>query len=360
MTLDLQEAKKLLINITQIAAPSFQEQNRAKFVSDYLAKLGFKPKIDAVGNVICQLTDFKGPKVLIASHLDTVFPIETNLSITEDKNILIAPGIGDNTASLTIALLYAKEIAVGNIKPKLKLFFTANCGEEGLGDLFGIKEVLKNDSFDYFIAIDGYLDMIIDRAVGSKRYKLDFRARGGHSWGDYPSPSAVHALAEASYKLSKIRMSVKPKTSINIGQISGGTSINTIAEQAEANLDMRSTDPKALQRIEKTALALIKQVAKENDVSVEIEKIGDRPCGNSDNAKLLEITKKIITSYRLEPVVIAGSTDANAAFALGIPAITIGVYKGGDAHRKSEWVDLESFKTGIKVLRDFLDELAVL
>ena len=358
MAFDLQEAKELLIKITQTAAPTFQEQKRAGFVFDYLSDLGFKPKIDQVGNVICHLVEYKGPKVLFASHLDTVFPIETDLSIQEIDGKLVAPGIGDNSSSLTIALLYAQEIANGNIKPKLNLFFTANCGEEGLGDLFGIKEILNSEEFDYFIAVDGYLDMIIDRAVGSKRYKLNFSTEGGHSWGDYPSPSAVHAVSEVAYRLSKIRMSSKPKTSINIGQISGGTSINTIAQHAECNLDMRSTDPKALQRIENTALALIKQTAKEHKVDVKIEKIGDRPCGSSDNIKLVEIAQKVVRRYRLEPSLIAGSTDANAAFALGIPAITIGVYNGANAHRKTEWVDLSSFRTGIKVLEDFFVELA--
>jgi len=322
--------------------------------------LGFKPKIDNLGNVLCHLLKNNGPKVLFASHLDTVFPIETDLSVQELGGKLVAPGIGDNSASLTVALLYAKEIANGNIKPNLNLFFTANCGEEGLGDLFGIKGILAEQDFDYFIAVDGYLDMIIDRAVGSKRYKIDFIAQGGHSWGDYPAPSAVHALAETVYKLSNIRMSLKPKTSINIGQISGGTSINTIAEHAECNLDMRSTDSKALQRIEKTALALIKQVAKEHKIEAKIEQIGDRPCASSNNEKLVEIAQKVITRYRLEPSLIAGSTDANAAFALGIPAITIGVYIGGDAHRKTEWVDLSSFTTGITVLEDFFEELSLL
>jgi len=310
--------------------------------------------------VLCHLVKNDGPKVLFASHLDTVFPLETDLSVQEIDGKLVAPGIGDNSASLTVALLYAREIAENRVRPNLNLFFAANCGEEGEGDLFGIKEILNNQAFDYFIALDGYLQTITDQAVGSKRYKLDFTARGGHSWGDYPAPSAVHALAETVYKLSNIRMSLNPKTSINIGQVSGGTSINTIAEHAGCNLDMRSTDPKALQRIEKTALALIKQVGKEHEVAVNFEQIGDRPCGNSDNAKLVAIAQKVIAGHRLEPILVAGSTDANAAFALGIPAITIGVYIGGDAHRKSEWVDLSSLTTGLKVLGDFFEELAPL
>lgn len=356
---DLHEAKALLLQITQTAAPSFEEEIRAKLVFDLLSSYGFKPRFDETGNVIALISNKPGPKYLFAAHLDSVFDIDTDLTINERNGLLSAPGIGDNSASLTVFLLYAKAVSKGLIEPAINITFAATRGEEGLGDLFGIKAIVNQEhGFDYFIALDGYLGFISNRAVGSKRYRASFMAKGGHSWGDFPSPSAIHALAEAIYRLTKIKMSVSPKNSLNVGVVRGGTSINTIAESASFDLDMRSLEEKNLKRLEKSAKMIIEKVAKKQNVKVSIEKIGDRPVALTDNGELANAAYKVMSKYGLEPKLIPGSTDANAAMAAGIPSITIGIYKGGDAHRKTEWVELKSLETGFHVLKDFIEALA--
>ena len=356
---DLPKAKALLLQITQTAAPSFAEDNRAKLIFDLFVSYGYKPRYDESANVIVKISDKPGPEYLFAAHLDTVFDLNTDLHVSEKDGIVSAPGIGDNSASLAVFLLYAEAVSKGLIQPEINLTFAATRGEEGLGDLFGIKAIVNSENkYAYFIALDGYLGLISDRAVGSKRYKVSFTAKGGHSWGDFPSPSAIHALAEAIYRLTKIKMSVSPKNSLNVGIVQGGTSINTIAETASFYLDLRSLEAKNLDRLVKSAKSIIERTAKKQDVKVAIEKIGDRPVARTNNDSLARAAYKAMSANGLEPKLIPGSTDANAAMAAGIPSITFGIYNGGDAHRKTEWVELKSLETGFYVLKDFIELLA--
>ena len=222
----------------------------------------------------------------------------------------------------------------------------------------GIREILKYQSFDRVIAIDGHLGTIVHQAVGSKRFEISFMAKGGHSWGDYPAPSAIHALADAIHYLNHLVIPKEPRSSFNIGQIAGGTSINSIAERAWFNLDLRSLDKTILESLEQDALRRIQRAARENQVEVTIKPVGDRPAGVCQNTQLVEQAKEALQKLDIAAKVTASSTDANAAIALGIPAIAFGVYRGGDAHRLSEWLEPKSLATGFLALEALMEKIS--
>lgn len=364
-SLSLSTAKDKLTNLvnltTQICetpAPTFEEAARAGLITDLWHSAGLKPTTDKVGNVLAELPGGAGPKVLVAAHLDTVFPAATDVEVKRSENRLAAPGIGDNSASLAVLTYYLKRALQDNLgRPRITA--VATVGEEGLGDLCGVRELLKTKrDADAFIAIDGHLGTVVDKAVGSKRFEVRFRAKGGHSWGDYPSPSAVHALASAVHALIKLDVPKLPRSSLNVGQIGGGTSVNAIAQEAFFNLDLRSLDPEVLGGLERDALTQIRRVARSQSVQIEVKRVGDRPVGRSDNAHLVNAAKGALRALDVIPRTAPSSTDANMAMAAGIPAITFGVYKGGDAHRLSEWLEPASLATGYDAFAKLMEILA--
>jgi tripeptide aminopeptidase len=347
---------ELLKQICEIPSPTFYEQQRAQFINDLWKHIGLDSGIDSVGNVLATL-EGQGPNVLLAVHLDTVFDAETDVVIKEKADRWYAPGIGDNSASLAVLSYYIETaLREGLVYPNLTL--AATVGEEGLGDLRGIRELLNHQTFDKVIAIDGHLGTIVNKAVGSKRFEVSFMAKGGHSWGDYPSPSAIHVLAEAICSLGKMVIPQDPRSSFNIGRIEGGTSINAIAEQAWFNLDLRSLDSSVLESLEQDALRRIRRVAKDQRVEVAIKPVGDRPAGSCQNTSLVEKAKQVLHDLDIPSKITASSTDANAAMALGIPAISFGVYYGGDAHRLSEWLEPKSLATGFLALEGLMKQLS--
>lgn len=350
------ELSSLLIQICETPSPTFAEQARASLFKDLLASAELNPYTDEVGNVIAAVSGGKGPRVLLAAHLDTVFPLETDVRVRQDKAVFRAPGVGDNSASLAVLLYYLRHLPVA--RPQLTV--AATVGEEGVGDLYGMRELMRQQAYhqDMVIAIDGHLGTIVDSSVGSKRFEIQVRAKGGHSWGDYPSPSAIHALADAMAAVSRITVPREPRSSFNIGQISGGTSINAIAEEARFNLDLRSLDPETLEGLEREAVQRIHKVCKQHQVSVDIRQIGDRPAGKSNNGQLVSLAKDSLKQLNIQPRTAASSTDANIPMALGIPAIAFGVYNGGDAHRLSEWLELASLYKGYQALCILLEKLA--
>jgi tripeptide aminopeptidase len=345
--------------ICETPAPTFEEEARGELVAELLREMGLNPFADAVGNVIAKVSGGTGQRVLVAAHLDTVFPKETNVKIKEGNGKLFAPGIGDNSASLAVMLYYLEQtLASDGARPRLT--FAATVGEEGLGDLRGMRELMRThpSSFDAVIALDGHFGTIVDKAVGSKRFEVTFTAKGGHSWGDYPSPSAIHALGDAIHALNHMVVPKEPRSSYNVGEISGGTSVNAIAQEAAFNLDLRSLDTKVLEGLEGDALRRIRRAAREHRVEVTIQQVGDRPAGKCDNASLVTLAKEALNAVNVTIKTAASSTDANAAMAVGLPAIAFGVYQGGDAHRLSEWLEPESLQTGYRSLVELLKRLS--
>jgi tripeptide aminopeptidase len=351
--------------ICETPAPTFFEKERGELVAKLLREMGLKPLTDAVGNVLTEVPGGTGRRVLVAAHLDTVFSKETNVNIKEGNQKLFAPGIGDNSASLAVMLAYLEKItdleqtpAVNGAHPRLT--FAATVGEEGLGDLRGMRELMRTHAtaFDAVIALDGHLGTIVDKAVGSKRFEVTFTAKGGHSWGDYPSPSAIHVSGDAIHALNHMVIPKEPRSSYNVGEIRGGTSVNAIAQEATFNLDLRSLDAKVLEGLEQDALRRIRRAAREHNAQVTMQQVGDRPAGKCDNAWLVTLAKEALQVASVLPKTAASSTDANAAMAVGIPAIAFGVYQGGDAHRLSEWLEPDSLQTGYHSLVELMKRLA--
>ena len=357
----LDELTGLLRAICETPAPTFNEAARGELVAGFLRAMGLKPHTDTVGNVTADVPGGRGPRFLLAAHLDTVFDAATDVQVRTGTNgRLTAPGIGDNSASLAVLLVYLRRVQRGLASAYPRLTFAATVGEEGLGDLRGIRALLaeRAGDFDGVVAVDGHLGALINTAVGSKRFELNFSARGGHSWGDFPSPSATHALGEAVATLAKLPLGAGPRSSYNVGQVWGGTGVNAIAQTAGFNLDLRSTDAAVLERLSRDAHTCVEQVAAKHGVELSVRQVGDRPAASAPNEGLVRAAQKALYDHGLRAQLLASSTDANAAIAAGLPAIAFGVYRGGDAHRLSEWLEPASLSVGLAVLERFFARLS--
>lgn len=349
---------ELNVSIAQTPAPTGHETLRGELVSNLWRAAGLTPSRDEVGNVSADLPGGSGPRVALVAHLDSVFGAEVDVSVREADGRLLGPGIGDDAAGLAVLTELVETLDPQARRPRVTL--VATVGEEGLGDLKGAKHFVKTRGaeFDHFVAIDGHLGSIVLSAVGSKRYEARFKAGGGHAWGDYPSPSAVHAAGEAIAALARLHVPRAPRSSLNVGQIGGGTSINAIAASAWFNLDLRSVDKESLVTLEGAALKAIEGAAASSGVEVEIVCVGDRPAASADNAELVTAAERALAAVDVPARRAAGSTDANAALAAGMSAIAFGVYRGGNAHRLDEWLDPASLAHGKRALLKLLELLA--
>lgn len=360
--IDLTELTGLLRTICETPAPTFAEGERGALIAQTLAEAGFSPTTDAVGNVIADIPGGQGPRILLAAHLDTVFAADTDVRVREAKGRLSAPGIGDNSASLAVVLTYLRRLAEGEALRRPRLTFAATVGEEGLGDLRGMRALMaaRAHDFDGVVAIDGHLGALVNAAVGSKRFALTLTARGGHSWGDFPSPSATHALGEAIASLAGLPLAREPRSTYNVGRVWGGEGINAIAQRAGFDIDLRSTDAEALERLTKAAQGHMRRVADKHGVTLELKAIGDRPVAFVPNGGLVRAARTSLQALGVPVRLAASSTDANAALSAGLPAIAFGVYRGGDAHRLCEWLEPASLPVGLIALTRLLANLSEL
>jgi tripeptide aminopeptidase len=359
---EVPQALDLVRQVCEVPAPTFDEARRASFVATLLGSWGYAPRIDAAGNVVTDLPGGRGPRVALVSHLDTVFSADVDTRVTfGNDGRWYAPGIGDNSSSIAVLLAFAAREAAAvrghsspRPRPRTMLAFTV--GEEGLGDLRGAKAFVADhgSNLDAFVAIDGHLGSVVDRGVGSSRVRAQFRGPGGHSWGDFPQPSAAHAAAEAVHALARMPLPSDPRSSWNVGRIEGGTTINAIAERAQFDLDLRSIDEAVLATLDREARKRIVGVARRHRVEVDLLNIGRRPAGRNSDPRWTEAALAAARSHGVEPSTSASSTDANAAMASGLASICFGVYAGGDAHREGEWIDPSSLAIGAAVLDTFL------
>ena len=358
----LEEIVSLLKRICEVPAPTFAEEKRGKVLAQLWGEAGLSPQTDKVGNVTAQLPAGTGPRVLVAAHLDTVFDAEVDVKVREENGRLSAPGVGDNSASLAVLVRFAQQVMAGEHDQRPHLTVAATVGEEGLGDLYGMRHLMETraSEFDFAVALDGHLGALINGSVGSKRYEVRFSAAGGHSWGDFPSPSATHALGHAVHALTQLVVSEQPRSSYNVGQVWGGTSINAIAQEAGFNLDLRSKDEGVLAKLEQDALKRISKAAKKHNVELSTKLVGDRPAANVPNEPLVRAARDALSAVDVRTRLAASSTDANAAMAAGLPAVAFGVYRGGDAHRLSEWLETQSLVTGYQALVHFMENLSTL
>lgn len=355
------ERRELLRRVCETPAPTGDEGARAARVRALLEAEGLEPWTDPEGSVLVRIPGGRGPRVALVAHLDTVFGPDAGVRVREGEDgRWRAPGIGDNSASVAVTLRIALEAARGRLEDRPRLLLAFTVGEEGLGDLRGARGVVRDhrEGIDLFVAIDGHLGTVVDAGVGSRRFRVGFEAEGGHSWGDYPSPSAVHALGDAVHALARLPVPQAPRSSMNVGQVGGGSSINAIAEEAWLSLDLRSLDPDVLDGLATEAEKRVRSVARRHEVRVRIDAVGDRPAGRSDRGALAAAAVAALRDAGHPARRGASSTDANAAMAAALPAICLGVYRGGDAHRRSEWLWPESLGEGEAVLRGLLARLA--
>jgi tripeptide aminopeptidase len=300
--------------IVVIAAPPFKEQTRAEDYVKRLAALGIKnAHIDKEGNVIAVRPGIGGgPKLVVSAHLDTVFPPATDLTIKEKDGKLYAPGIGDDTRGLAELLSMIRALNATNIKTVGDIWFVGTVGEEGLGDLRGARALFRDHKdIDGFISIDGPRpERITYLAVGSHRYRITFKGPGGHSFGAFGRPSAIHALGRAIAKIAELQTPKQPKTTFTVGTIRGGTSVNAIAGDAQMELDMRSVEMKPLLELEAAALKAVKEAAAEENqrwgsdtITVDIKLVGDRPAGvQPPDAPIIQAAVLAVRAVGLKPV----------------------------------------------------------
>src|SRR5437764_3077412 len=323
--------------IAEIPAPPFQERERAEYCRKRFTELGIKEAaIDAVGNVIgLRRGAGRGPKLVVSAHLDTVFPEGTDVTVTEDDGTLRGAGIGDNARGLAALLSVLRMINTHGINTVGDLMWVATVGEEELGNLRGVKALFHDhQDIDGFVAIDGLkITRLINQATGSRRYQMIFKGPGGHSFAEFGRPSAIHAMGRAIATISDLRPPSDPKTTFTVGTVSGGTSVNAIANEARMAIDIRSNSVAELRGLESEVIAIVQAgVIDENkrwntdQIVVEYTLIGDRPAGMTpENSPIVAAARRSLTATTGEPhiALAASSTDANLPMSLGIPAVTI-------------------------------------
>jgi acetylornithine deacetylase/succinyl-diaminopimelate desuccinylase-like protein len=338
--------------IAEMPAPPFQERARAEYCRKRFAELGLKEAaIDATGNVIgLRLGTGRGPKLVVSAHLDTVFPQGTDVTVTEDDGVLRGTGIGDNARGLAALLSVLRMINAHAINTVGDLMWVATVGEEELGNLRGVQALFRNHrDIDGFVAIDGLkITRLINQATGSRRYQMVFKGPGGHSFADFGRPSAIHALGRAIATISELRPPANPKTTLTVGTVGGGTSVNAIANEARMTIDMRSNSIAELLKLETQVIAIVQTSAVDENkrwnsdqIRVECNLTGDRPAGlTAENSPIVAAARRTLTATTGEPQIVlaASSTDANLPMSLGIPAVTIaGGGEGGNQHSRNEW-----------------------
>jgi len=349
------QSRRDLIELTEIPAPPFGEENRARRFAEMLRQAGLSDvTIDDVGNVIGRRPGKSGDRVIAYSaHLDTVFPLETDVTVRFDDEKMYAPGIGDNTRGLVTVLGVLRALQKTGIETDADILFIGNVGEEGLGDLRGVKHLFRDGApgIDTLIAVDGgESNRIVFGGVGSHRYRITFRGPGGHSWGAFGLASPHHALGRAIAIFVKNAPSVTSegeKTSYNVGRIGGGTSINSIAFESWMEIDMRSGNQGKLNDVDAILQAAIEQALQEEntarldgpELTVDVERVGTRPAAEGDDqAPIVQRAIAATESFGIEPQLQISSTDANLPISKGIPAVTMsrgGV--SGNSHAPEEW-----------------------
>ena len=349
------------IKTCEIPAPPFKEQQRAAYYKQRFTELGLKNVlIDREGSVIGERPGTESGRTLApVAHLDTVFPEGTDVRVKRDGQILTGPGIGDNCRGLAVMLAVARALDAARIETKAAIIFVADVGEEGLGNLRGTRHLLTEEMpgrITEFLGIDAQGFDVVEREIGSNRYRVTFSGPGGHSFIDFGRPSAIHAIGRAIDKISLLRPPASPKTTFNVGKIEGGTTVNSIAQTASMEVDLRSVSGAELAKIDAAFKQAVADALSEENagssggykLSVDIRLIGERPVGRQ--APDAPIIRSVLASDRtlgIESNLTASSTDSGYPNKLGIPAVTIG--SGGrwlGSHSVTESFDMTDSERG--------------
>ena len=348
-----------IVRLTQIASPPFGEALRAEAFLGELRAHGLDGcAVDQAGNVAGVRPGTRpGPALALAAHLDTVFPAGTDVTVRREGTRLLAPGVGDDTRGLAVLLAWLRALDHAGVRLHQDLLVVGDVGEEGPGDLRGMRELFQHGAWSgrigAFITVDGpEVDRIAVTGIGSRRYRAIFRGPGGHSFGAFGTVSPMFAMAGMLAHLSQVPVPASPRTTFSAGVVSGGTSINSIPNEVWVEVDLRSEGEAELAALVERFVAIAEQaVVVENrardtaqgEVSLELRVIGDRPAGRSAaDSRLVRLATASVAAHGFSPVHEASSTDANIAMSLGIPAIKIGSGGvGGRAHSLQEWIDVE-------------------
>jgi acetylornithine deacetylase/succinyl-diaminopimelate desuccinylase-like protein len=348
-----------IIRLTEIPSPPFGEAARGAAYMDMLRAHGVEDvERDAVGNVMgLRRGTGNGGLVVVAAHLDTVFPAGTDVRVRREGTKLFAPGVGDDTRGLAVLLAYIRALDAARIRTRADILFVGDVGEEGKGDLRGMRHLFLEgkyrDRICAFITVDSPdMDKIATGGIGSKRYSVTFRGPGGHSWGAFGLVNPMTAMARVVTNLAEVSVPERPKTTFCASVVGGGTSINAIPNAVWLEVDLRSENAAALDTLEQRFHAIIAEaVAAENaarstregKVVAETVLIGDRPAGHTPaDSDLVRAATAAIAAHGFSPSHVFSSTDANIAMSLGIPAIKMGSGgSGGRAHSLEEWIDVE-------------------
>jgi tripeptide aminopeptidase len=359
------------VQIQQVPAPTFMEAQRASLIKSKFQYLGLKDvRIDDSGNVYGRIKgNSRKPAIVVSAHLDTVFLQSTNLAVDIAADKIVGPGIGDNSVGLAAlfglfwAFTETQSIAGEPYRLSRDLWLVANVGEEGLGDLRGMKAVVNrfgSKALVYIILEGMSLGHIYHRGLGVRRYRINVNTAGGHSWIDYGKPSAIHILADLVVNINKIPLPEKPRCALNVGMINGGISVNTIAPHAFCELDIRSEGYQALASIIRLVEALVEVADQKGGEAVRVgwEVIGDRPYGQIPaNHPLVKLAKKCYSGRGIETCLSIGSTDANAPLSRGFPAICVGLTTGGGAHTTAEFIHTQPLQQGFAALVDLIQAI---
>ena len=361
------ELLQLIRDLCAIPAPSNHEEKRAEFCRDWFRRNGFADvRVDEALNVLAPVgLDLDGTDEMnvMMAHTDTVFPDTDPLPFREEGGFMYCPGVGDDTANLAVLMVCARYYREHPAAGRRGILFVANSGEEGLGNLKGSRKIMETfgGRVREFISLDAArMDRLVTRAVGSHRYRVTVRTEGGHSFASFGNRNAIHSLASMISLLYSVKVPEEngSKTTYNVGLISGGTSVNTIAQSAEMMYEYRSDNRNCLDKMEKLFQSAIVTL-RATGVGVEVEKVGDRPCGGEIDAQRLEALRdryraSVRETVGLEPFDGASSTDCNIPLSMGVPAICFGVCRSKGAHTREELLDTASLTDGCRLLLDFL------
>lgn len=345
-----------IARIAAIPSPSYHEQALAEYYAQRLREAGVRDvAIDSERNAYGVIKGTSGhPTLLMNAHLDTVFPLGTDLTVRREGRRLYAPGIGDDSTGLAAVLWTARAINESGVRLQGNLIVAGNSCEEGLGDLKGMKALMQalKDRVDMVIPVEpSSLGRIANQGVGSRRFKITARTHGGHSWGAFGAPSAVHVLCQVVADIASIEVPREPKTTYNVGKFSGGVSVNTIAPEASLELDMRSVDANELSSLEQKVHSILEARSRKSGMALETVLVGDRPPGTTpESDPLIDKIREVHRALGIKSFLHAGSTDANVPMWMGIPAATVGVTMGGNGHRQDEFIELGPLVRGLRQL----------
>ena len=359
-----EELLKLHKELCLIPAPSHFEDERAEYVLKYFKDAGIENAyIDEAKNVVCTLGKPSDKMIVFMAHTDTVFPMETPLNYIDDGEKISCPGAGDDTGSLAVMLTCIKYMVENNIVPNKTFMFVANSCEEGLGNLKGTRQIFSDygDKIEYLYSFDSKPMGVTNKSVGSHRYKITALTEGGHSFGAFGNRNAINVLAGIISEIYKIEVPKieNSRTTYNVGIINGGTSVNTIAQNATMLCEYRSDNVECLAIMEKKYNEIF-EAAKANCLELKVELVGNRPCMSSDMdmTRLKEITDRAIAiqskHFGIDAKEKSGSTDCNIPHSMAVPAVALAAYNGGGTHTREEWVIKESFKPGLRVAMELM------